>query len=226
MLPKNFSPTHYLNFHTHQMRSEKQDDILEIISLHLGEEKEADYYSIGKHPYWSTEPLSIKELEELKQHFAKDNCLAIGEIGLDKFKGPPMEMQMKILRSQLDLAAELQLPIVIHCVRAFHQLLSIKKEYTSLQRICIHGYSRNAILAQQLLKAGFYLSIMPKLKIDEHYKELIQALPLDKIFLETDSMSEIQIEDVYLQVAKILGLSLTELKAQLYQNALNFFENE
>jgi TatD DNase family protein len=226
MLSKYLSPQYYLDFHTHRMRRADREDIVEIISQHLGKEVEAELYTIGKHPWWTDHPITIEEKETLKIQLEKENCLAMGEMGLDKFKGPPMQEQMQILRSQLDLAVELKLPVIIHCVRTIHQLLEIKKEYPQLKKICLHGYARHANLAQQLIKEGFYLSIMPVKRVDQKYKELILSLPLDKFFLETDSMAEIQIEDVYLQVAKILGLSLDRLKAQLYQNALNFFENE
>jgi TatD DNase family protein len=210
MLSNYLSPQHYLDFHTHRIRRADREDIIEIISIHPGKEVDAYLYTIGKHPWWTTEPLGTEEKKELKTRLLEENCLAIGEIGLDKFKGPSIQEQMDILRSQLDLAVELKLPVIIHCVRTIHQLLEVKKEYPQLKKICIHAYARQATLAQQLIKEGFYLSLMPVKQINEKYKALILSLPLDKFFLETDSMAEIQIEDVYLQVSKILDRSVED----------------
>lgn len=214
----------YLDFHTHRERRKDKDDIVEIVSMHLGKEVSCQYYTIAKHPWWTEQVLSADETVLLKEKLKHQNCLAMGEMGLDKLQGPPMAQQMDILRSQLNLARELQLPVIIHCVRTIHQLLELKKEYPEIKKWCIHGYSRHAILAQQLIDQGFYLSLMPTMANTTKYEELVKTLPKNRFFLETDSHPNIKIEDIYLRTAEILDWDLGQLKKQMNNNAREFFE--
>lgn len=224
-MPTNlFPPTNYLDFHTHQPKRQDNPNITEITSIHLGQTPKHDFYTIGKHPWWTENILSEEEKETLKKHLSSPKCLAMGEMGLDNLKGVAMPLQMDILRSQLDLAQELERPVIIHCVRAIDQLLQIKKEYPSIQNWCIHGYARHEILALQLIDKGFHLSLMPVSKPNEKYQKLLSSLPLDRFFLETDSMPEIQIEAIYLQAAEVLGITIEALQIQLIHNAELFFK--
>lgn len=216
----------YLDFHTHKLRRQNDSHITEIVSIHLGNEIPHNLYTIGKHPWFTNSQLSDKEKRELKTHLQNENCLALGEVGLDRLKGASLDIQKDILRSQLDIANELNKPVIIHCVRAFDQLLQVKKEFSTLKKWCIHGYARHAKLAEQLINQGFYLSLMPVINPSESYIELLRSLPIEKLFLETDSMPNITIEQLYLQASKIIDISVDELKSQLIQNAENFFKNE
>lgn len=222
-----FKETDYIDFHTHRLRQKERNDIQEIVSFHLGKElNEHHIYTIGKHPWWTSEVLSLLEKEQFKQHFLKDNCLAMGEMGLDKLKGVEMAQQINILKSQLNLASELNLPVILHCVRAYHHIQQIKKEYPRIKKWCIHGYPRHFELANQLINQGFYLSIMPVRTITETYRNLILNLPLNRFFLETDSMPDANIVLIYEQVADILLMSTEELKKQMAQNVNDFFYGE
>ncbi len=219
-----FSNIEYLDFHTHRRKRMREEHIREIISLHLGEEKDYEYYTIGNHPWWTEDVLSPVEKDTLRKYLAHENCLALGEVGLDTFKGATLDIQMEILRSQLDLARELEMPVIIHCVRAFEALLQIKKEYPEIKNWCIHGYTKNETLARQLIDKGFYLSLMPVMKMTEKHGKLLQSLPLDRFFLETDDVADISIENIYLQTANVLGISSKKLQAQIIQNAELFFQ--
>lgn len=218
-----FDPTKYLDFHTHRLWRKDREDILEIVSLHLGKERPHDLFTIGKHPWWTDVVLSDSEKQELSLRLSEDHCLAMGEMGLDNLKGVNMELQIEILKSQLDLAQEMQKPVIIHCVRAYDQIQQVKKQYPHLKKWCIHGYARHIILAEQLIKQGFYLSIMPSFRNQEVYFKLIKNLPIEKFFLETDSMPNVSIEEIYLQVAEIKNISVEVLKAQMMKNAIKFF---
>lgn len=222
-----FNKLVYLDFHTHKSRYKGNDKVVEIVSFHLGmEHPHEGLYTIGKHPWWTDAVLTIGEVAELTNHFNSTNCLALGEMGLDKLKGSPLAVQMDILRSQLSIAAALNAPVIIHCVRAYNQLLQIKKEFPSIKKWCVHGFGRNVTLAQQLVNEGFYLSLMPNIRPIDKLNELLHGIPRDRLFLETDSMSQISIEDIYLQASKMLNIPLEELQVQMMQNASNFFGNE
>jgi TatD DNase family protein len=213
----------FLDFHNHQQCREDRTDIIEIVSLHLGKDAPHYYYTIGKHPWWTEAVLSQEEEKQLTRQLSNEHCLAMGEMGLDNLKGPAMPLQMDILRSQLRLARELAKPVIIHCVRAYDQLLQIKKEFPEIKQWCIHGFARHEVLAQQLIDKGFYLSLMPVGRLTDKYQKLLLSLPPDRFFLETDSMPNILIEDIYLQAAAVLGVGVEDLKKQLMGNAKVFF---
>jgi TatD DNase family protein len=213
----------YLDFHNHQQCREDRKDITEIVSLHLGKNTQHYFYTIGKHPWWTETVLSEAEALQLKSLLTAERCLAMGEMGLDNLRGPGIALQMDILRSQLRLARELAMPVIIHCVRAYDQLLHIKKEFPEIKHWCIHGYARHEVLAKQLIDKGFYLSLMPVARVTDKYQKLLHALPRDRFFLETDSMPDFLIEDIYLQAAEVLGIGVEELKRQMMGNAEGFF---
>lgn len=218
-----FVNDNFLDFHTHSLRRTDNKNIVEIVSLHLGEKAEHDLFTVGKHPWWTTDVLKNDEKELLKKVLASKNCLALGEIGLDKLKGVAMEQQIIIFKDLLNIASEIKKPVIIHCVRAFDKLISIKREYKSLQNWCIHGFSRHKTLATQLINEGFYISLMPTTKITAIYTDLVKSLPKNKFFLETDNTPNISIEEIYHQVATIRNISVKELKQQLNENARTFF---
>lgn len=224
MHKKLYPNTHFLDFHTHYLDRLDNSNITEIVSLHFDDMKDHHYFTIGFHPWKTLQKISNEEKQIFIEKLNKDQCLAMGEMGLDNLKGPDMSLQMDILRSQLEIAQELDLPVIIHCVKAYDQLLQIKKEFPLIKNWCIHGYARHAILANQLIKQGFYISLMPVTTINDKYIKLLQSIPLDKLFLETDSMPNIQIENIYLQASKILGVSIDGLKQQIHNNANIFFK--
>ena len=217
-----FQSSAYLDFHTHAMRKADEGDVVEIVSLHLGQEKAHDYFTVGLHPWWTTEPVTMGQRQELISLLHQENCLAMGEMGLDNLKGPALHVQMDAFRSQLSIANDLGKPVIIHCVRAFDQLMQVKREFPSIKKWCVHGYGRHAILARQLIDQGFYLSIMPTLSMK--YRALFQALPHDRLFLETDSMADVDIVDLYSQVAGILDMNIHHLTRQMNSNARDFFQ--
>lgn len=221
-----FQKTTYLDFHNHKKRRKLNENITEITSVHYGKNTEYELFTIGKHPWWTTEELSPEEVAYFKGCLSQKNCLGIGEVGLDKLNGPELLIQRKVLESQLKLANKLQKPVIIHCVRAFDTLLKIKKDFPKIPNWCVHGFSRHAILAEQLIHQGFYISLMPVREVTNKYISLLKSLPEDRFFLETDSMPNIKIEDIYLQASKIREVSQETLQKQLVKNAEKFFGYE
>ncbi|WP_339794433.1 TatD family hydrolase [uncultured Imperialibacter sp.] len=220
-----FHDSHFLDFHTHTMRQADRVDVMEIVSLHLGQDKPHKYFTVGLHPWWAEQPATVDQRKELERLLTDSHCLAMGEMGLDNLKGPEIEVQMDILRSQLKVADEMKKPVIIHCVRAFGQLSEIKKEFPGIEKWCVHGYGRHATLAKQLIDQGFYLSLMPGLP-PAKYMALFESLPHDRLFLETDSMPDISIIDVYETVAGLIEIEMPELQRQMNSNARTFFEYE
>ncbi|MEQ9301360.1 MAG: TatD family hydrolase [Cyclobacteriaceae bacterium] len=217
-----FKDDQFLDFHTHRRCHEDRDNVMEIVSVHLGKERSKKYFTIGLHPWWTEATVSETQREMLTSLLSEATCLAMGEMGLDNLKGLSMSVQMDILRSQLTIAQTLNKPVIIHCVRAYYQLIQIKKEFPIIRKWCVHGYGRHSTLAQQLIDQGFYLSLMPTVSVK--YIDWFESLPLDKLFLETDSMPNTNIIDVYSNVSALTGISIIDLKRQMNSNAREFFE--
>jgi TatD DNase family protein len=152
--------------------------------------------SVGIHPQnaLSFDPDStMLDLYTLAQH---ENVMAIGEIGLDfvyddsheKFPGAPRDLQERVLRAQLNLARELNLPVVIHNRETDEALLSVMREYSGLGGV-FHCFGSSLEVAKQVLDLGFHLGFtgLITFKNAEAVRDVAKFCPLDKILIETDA---------------------------------------
>lgn len=177
------------------------------------------YFSVGIHPWDANLHVSLIELEKLIQH---ENCLAIGECGLDKVIDIDLELQKKVFISQLDLAVKFQKPVIIHCVKAFDELIEICKSYHSKIFLIIHGFNKSLQLAKQLIDKGFYISLNYSLFKKEDYD--YSNLPIDKLFFETDNNNSVLIEEVYQKAADCFQIQEDDLKEKIYSNFTTLFK--
>ena len=158
--------------------SKKDND--EVLSI-----KRKDVYKvIGFHP----DQVSIyqdSDIEELRNY--QEQIIAIGEIGLDYYYGKDdIEKQKELFRSQLKLAEELNLPVVIHSRDAVMDTINILKEYHV--HGVIHSFSGSLEVAKEYIKMGFVLGINGVITFKNcNLKEVIKEIGVDNIILETDS---------------------------------------
>lgn len=82
--------------------------------------------------------------------------MAIGEVGLDKVTSTPFDLQMNILQKQLELAKKYDKPVIIHCVKAYSDLIKIKKRDFKMQVWIFHGFNTSWQVAEQLLQMHCY----------------------------------------------------------------------
>ena len=205
------------DMHTHQIDSfgiynlmfEDLDSITDFSSKNI---------SIGLHP-WKIEVENwVKQLEKVEQFAQNQNVVAIGECGLDRMIEIPMEVQKMVFEAQVKLAEKTQKPVIIHCVRAFDELLAWKKKSKVTVQLVVHGFNNNIETAQQLIKHGFYLSFgAALLNPNSNAAKIITQIPIEKIFLETDT-KPIAIESVYEVAAKRLNIETEKLYGQIIDN--------
>lgn len=176
------------------------------------------YFSIGIHPWDADLQISGSELEKIIQH---PNCLAIGECGLDKVIDTDIEIQKKVFQSQLELAVKYQKPVIIHCVKAFDDLIEICAPYHSKIPLIIHGFNKSIQLAKQLIDKGFYISLNHSIFKKEELDYSI--LSVEKLFLETDNNELISIEEVYQKAAANFQIQEDDLKEKIYSNFTTLF---
>jgi TatD DNase family protein len=148
--------------------------------------------------------------------------IAIGEAGFDRLKGPSTELQKEVFEMQAEISERYRKPLIIHCVRAWDEILSAKKSLRPRMPWLIHGFRGKIRLAEQLISKGFYLSIWFEYALREESSALIKALPADKIFLETDG-ADVDIRDIYSKVANDRKISVEELKDVTMSNFNEFF---
>ena len=208
----------YINIHTHHL---SKDNGVFLFNNRFGFDTELyleKYFSIGIHPWDADLQVSTSDFEKIIQH---PNCLAIGECGLDKVIDVDLELQKNIFISQLDLAVKFQKPVLIHCVKAFDELIKICSSYHSKIPLVIHGFNKSFQLAKQLTDKGFYISLNHSVFKKEDVD--FDVLPLEKLFLETDNNEFILIEDVYKAAAASFHINTDDLKEKIYSNFTTIF---
>ncbi len=146
------------------------------------------YAAVGSHPDAADE-VNEAVLEEYRK-LCKLNpkIKAIGEIGLDyHYEDIPRELQLKAFRAQMALAAELDLPAIVHERDAHADGLAVVDEFPTVKGV-FHCYSGSAEMAQELVKRGWYIGFTGVLTFKNAKKalEVASAIPLDRIVLETD----------------------------------------
>ena len=211
----------FFNFHTHQFTN--QPDILELVNQYPQEFNAAiSFYSVGIHPWYIAEDRIDADLKIIEEKLQNENCLAIGECGLDKRIEVLLDQQIIVFKKQLALAEKYKKPVVIHCVAAFQEVIAIKKEMKISVPMIIHGFSKNIQIANQLIAAGFYLSFGKYLLRNPELKTVFMQIPDDRFFLETDTVEE-SIKQVYDLAAEYKKMNIKELQQIISSNFKEVF---
>lgn len=147
------------------------------------------YGALGIHPTECGD-LTEDNIKWIRDNAISDKCAAIGEIGLDYYwKEPQKDIQKKWFIRQIDLAKELNLPVIIHSRNAAKDTLDImKSERADRLRGVIHCYSYSVEIAREYFNMGYYFGIGGVITYPDSkkLKEVVNYLPLDCILLETD----------------------------------------
>ncbi|WP_264550863.1 TatD family hydrolase [Flavobacterium sp. N2038] len=211
----------FFNFHTHQFTN--QSNVLELVNQYpLEFDATIAYYSIGIHPWYIKEDQTDLELKIIEEKLQTNNCLAIGECGLDKRIDIPLDQQIIVFEKQLQLAQKYNKPVVIHCVAAFQEVIAIKKKLNISVPMIIHGFSKNNQVAEQVIKAGFYISFGKYLLRNTDLKSVFQNIPNDRFFLETDTIED-GIQKVYDLAAEYKEINISELQSIISSNYTRVF---
>ncbi|MDF1497755.1 MAG: TatD family hydrolase [Patescibacteria group bacterium] len=212
-------------------------------SYKLAKNNENIFASAGIHPHDadSVNKNSLKIIEEIAMHY---KTIAIGEIGLDFFKGTTSrEKQIEAFRLQIELADNHNMPVIIHCRDAHNDLIDILKEYkTSNWKGVIHCFTASWEIAKEYINLGFYIGFTG---IITYYKDefnnkpeifkVINNIPLDRILIETDCPylspipkrgkrnEPLYVKHVAEKIAHIKKISFEEVKNITSKNAKKLF---
>jgi TatD DNase family protein len=212
-----------IDIHTHHVASEKILTV-ENILIHQPFKLLAGHsYSAGLHPWYLPEP-NGQNLQLLENTLQNPQIIAIGEAGLDRVFATNFDLQTDIFFEQILLSEKYQKPLIIHCVRAYQDIITIKKQSKASQSWIIHGFSGNLQTAEMLIKHHCFMSFGEMLWKNEKVQQTFQKLPLDKVFLETD-VSAINIEDLYERAATLRNIDKSVLEKQIWDNFAGIFQN-
>jgi TatD DNase family protein len=213
----------FINIHTHE--SSSNANVLEIVNQYPNSFVETDgYFSIGIHPWYINEASWKEELVVIEEKLQLENCLALGECGLDKRRETPMELQVGVFEAQLLLAEKHKMPVIIHCVAAFQELIALKQKLKITVPMIIHGFSKSEELAEQLLHQGFHISFGKYLVKNPEMETVFEKIANDRFFLETDTIEE-GIEEVYALAAKFKKIDVVTLQQIVTNNFNTVFKN-
>ncbi|MBQ8379466.1 MAG: TatD family hydrolase [Clostridia bacterium] len=178
------------------------------------------------------------QLNEVKILSLNSKCVAIGEIGLDYYWNKEnKEYQKRGFIEQINLANDLNLPIVIHCREAVSDTLEILKKHNVNRKGVFHCCMLNRELVKEALKLGFYISFAGPVtfKNSKNACEIIKMVPDDRFFIETDSPylspepnrgkrnDSRNLKYIAERIAKEKDKSLEEVAKLSYENTMKFF---
>ena len=205
-------------------------------SIELTEKHDFIYATVGVHPS-DTKSMTDNDIETLRKLASHKKVVAIGEIGLDyHYDDTDLETQKIWFKKQLNLAKELDMPVVIHDRESKGECIQILKE-KNITKGVFHCFSGSAETAKEILKMGFNISFTGVLTF-KNAKRAIQALeviPLDRLFIETDCPymapepfrgtrnDSSLVYRIAEKIAELKGLSVQEIIDITTDNARKFF---
>ncbi len=227
MPKKTLSAPPFIDIHTHRFVS--ANDILAVENVFAadvpGMSKNNDrFFSAGLHP-WHINTLNFeRDILHIEEVAPNRHLLAIGEAGLDRLSNVDFEIQKAVFTKQLEIATTVGKPLIIHCVKAFPEVVSLYLTSKSKTTLIFHGFNNNLQIAGSMLKHGFYLSFGHALLNQKSNAYLIFShIPDDRFFLETDD-SGYSIEEIYAEAANIKRMSILEIKKIVFTNFENCFK--
>lgn len=215
----------YVNVHCHQRTS--VPDVIEIQNRFPGQvvdDQPEGTYSVGIHPWYINPDALEQEYKLLELHIRKNECLAIGETGLDRITDTPFELQEEVFEKQLDIAEKAQKPVIIHCVKAYSEIIRIRKPRKSPVPWIIHGFSENETIGSKLISMGCYLSFGNLIaRKESKAARTLEKIDLKHVFFETDDQDDMSIKHIYQRAAAILGQKEEDVRNSIFDNYNRIF---
>jgi TatD DNase family protein len=207
----------------------------------LAEAQAHIFAAVGFHPHDAAK-LTLADLQTLRELAQHPKVKAIGEIGLDYYRDlSPRDVQAKAFRQQLELAADLDLPVIIHCREAFDDVIAILREWQASNkqaRGVLHSFSGDRAQAEQVFEIGFRIGLTGPITFPkaEEMRAVAQAAPMDRLLIETDAPyltpapnrgkrnEPAYVRRVAEKIAEVRGLTVEAVAAQTTANADSLFD--
>jgi TatD DNase family protein len=197
-------------------------------AIGIAEREQGVFAIVGIHPHEASAPVSMRDVAEL---FTSDKAVALGEIGLDYFRDyAPAKLQRRLFEQQLELALELEKPVVIHTRAADDDTLAALAGHDGT--VVLHCFSSPALL-EPALERGWYVSFAGNVTFPKapELREAAKRVPADRLLAETDSPylapqprrgrpnEPAYVVHTLATLAETRGVDQAELEAQIEANA-------
>jgi len=217
----------FIDVHTHINRFERET--VTVQNIFPGEGFAAfsgrNFYSVGLHPWHIKSPEENNDwLLQVEDAVEFDHVIFIGECGLDKKVENDFSEQLRVFEAQAFMSEEVKKPLIIHCVKAYNEVIEMYKKMHPEMPWIMHGYNGSLELTKQLADKNFLFSFGENL-FKENAKAIdsFKYLPLDRIFFETDEFDG-DVDKMYEKGAELKELPVEKLKEAVWKN-FNRIEN-
>ena len=211
----------YIDIHTH--RQNNPEEVIAIQSLFLQDVGPAitSSFTAAIHPWHVAMFTPDQILQRLENILLQPGLMAIGETGLDKACTSDYQQQKLIFELQIKFAETHDLPLIIHAVRSWNDMIGTLKRVKV--PLVIHGYTAGIEITKQLIDIGAYFSFGKSvLTTNPGGRDIVRTIPSSSIFIESDE-SNINVSVIYDEVSKIRNIPVGEMRFQIYKNFLTLF---
>lgn len=214
----------FLNIHGHKVASLKDELVIQNVFPGGNTKLETGlFYSIGLHPWYIEQETINARLDEIRETVQKPEVIAVGETGLDKIAKTSFDLQIEVFDRHIQISEELEKPLIIHCVRAFNELIQLKKKYKPKLPWILHGFNSKPEVAEMLIHQNIFLSFGKALIYPlSNAAQVLAKIQDHQFFLETDD-SDYTIKEIYHAAAEIKKIDIDKMKSIILQNGKNSF---
>ncbi len=179
------------------------------------------------------EEMSEKEITETLSFIEKNKPVAIGEVGLDLYRGTNLEKQKKVLKKLIKISEKLDIPIIVHSRKAEKETVEFLKE-NKAKKVILHCFCGNKELTEEAESLGYSFSIPVSIIKNKTFRKLAKRIQLKSILTETDApfLSPYEgkrnepsyIKESIKKIAEIKGITSEELEKIIFMNYQNLFK--
>ncbi len=203
------------DFHTHTPG--KPDSLFNVVYNNKERAPKEGLYSVGLHPWFELKNEDLSSIEELLKDV---RCKAIGETGLDRVRDENFSQQKDFFNHHIDLAIKYDKPIILHCVKAYQDIIEILLKNNFKNAVIFHDYNGNDQITERLLKEkNLFFSYGDKLfKENSKGFNSLNLIPNERLLIETDE-SKYSIQEFAQQLATLRQLSIQEISTICFNNS-------
>lgn len=215
----------FINLHTHiPTGTEQTIEVENLYSQRIDSIPEHGIFSTGIHPWHINEVAKDIDarLDRLEMQMQTSRVLMLGECGLDRVADTTMDQQMPVFIEQLKLAEKYRKPVLLHCVRAYTDIISVRKKQKISVPFIFHSYHGNFQITDLLLKHDVYFSFGQHLINNPILQKILEDIPKKRIFFETDNV-KLPIERMYATGEKTLQMESAVLRSKINDNFVELF---
>ena len=213
----------YIDVHSHD-RTHGQAELLKIVNIIPEALKFRDvlppFISSGVHPRNSGD--YVDAISHVREAAELGMLSAIGETGLDRLIEIPLSLQQEIFEAHVRLSEEFHLPLIIHAVRTYPEIISSRKKLKASSPWIVHGFTGNGETMKQLMRHDIMISFGISILKKDNTAQTILNCPAEFLFLETDD-SGADIKDIYQKAASLREMHVEDLRSMIGGNFRKIF---